>query len=183
MKKPSLNKKSILTIALVGLLVLAGYGNYWINANADKVATWGLRSTAAPQPSASPQAAQVGDQSSQQTGSFFTSYKLERNQVRQEEISYLDAIIQSTDSDSPSIEDALAQKLALTVAMEKETIVEGLLKAKGFADVVVTIQEGSVNVIVKQQELTDAQVAQILEVARTESGEPAENIKVIPSIA
>ncbi len=50
--------------------------------------------------------------------------------------------------------------------------------AKGFEDVAVTFHTGSVNVIVDAAELTDKQVAQILDIVLRETGEEAGNVKV-----
>ena len=64
--------------------------------------------------------------------------------------------------------------------MEKEQTIEDLLKAKGFNDSAVTFHYGSVNVIIDCDELTTEQIAQILDIVRRETGEPAGNIKVSP---
>ena len=63
--------------------------------------------------------------------------------------------------------------------MEKELLIEGLLKAKGFEDAVITISDTAVNVIVKQKDLTKQQVAQVLEIVLREAGDiSAENVKI-----
>ncbi|UKI20029.1 MAG: SpoIIIAH-like family protein [Oscillospiraceae bacterium] len=70
-------------------------------------------------------------------------------------------------------------KLELTDTMEKELLIEGLLKAKGFEDAVITISDTAVNVIVKQKDLTKQQVAQVLEIVLREAGDiSAENVKI-----
>ena len=71
--------------------------------------------------------------------------------------------------------------MALTTAMEKELLVEGLIKAKGFTDCIVTVQNNSVNVVVNNTEaLTSAQASQIMEIVRRETGVAAEDIKILP---
>ena len=58
---------------------------------------------------------------------------------------------------------------------------EGLIKAKGFDDAVVTIGSSYYNVIVKDDgTLGDDQVAQILSVIKSETGASANNVKIIP---
>lgn len=70
-------------------------------------------------------------------------------------------------------------KLELTDTMEKELLIEGLLKAKGFEDAVITISDTAVNVIVKQKDLTKQQVAQVLEIVLREAEDiSAENVKI-----
>ena len=86
---------------------------------------------------------------------------------------YLDEVIAASASDDETLADAQGQKLTLVENMEKEFTVESLIKAKGFEDAAVTFHA------VKADELSDKQVAQILEITKKETGEPAENIKVM----
>ena len=65
--------------------------------------------------------------------------------------------------------------------MEKELILEGLIKAKGFEDAVVTIGSSYYNVIVKDNgTLEDGGANKILSVIQTETGTSANNVKIIP---
>ncbi|MGI6169879.1 MAG: SpoIIIAH-like family protein, partial [Christensenellales bacterium] len=111
---------------------------------------------------------------------FFTSFRSERENSRTQEIAFLDAVINNDATDADTLKEAQQQKIEISKAMEKEVTIEGLVKAKGFTDVVVTIQSGSVNVVVDSEKLEDAQVAQILDIVKTESGASSDNIKVIP---
>ena len=83
-------------------------------------------------------------------------------------------------SDENKRAEAQDQLLQLTQIMEKELGVEGLIKAKGFDDVIVMLQENSVNVVVDKKDLSSEEVAQILDIVRRETGQEAENIKIIP---
>jgi stage III sporulation protein AH len=115
------------------------------------------------------------------SGSFFASFREQRESTRDKEIEYLDSIINDKNADAESKKDAQDQKIEITRQMEQELTVEGLIRAKGFSDAVVTIHSGSVNVVVKAESLTNAQAAQILDIVRRETGESAENIKIIPN--
>jgi hypothetical protein len=44
------------------------------------------------------------------------------------------------------------------------------------------VREGSVNVVVKTNQLTQQQAAQILDIVMAESGEAAANVKIIPAL-
>ena len=113
-------------------------------------------------------------------GTFFEIYRAERDSVRTQEIAYLDAIV-AQGADAETLSDAQRQKLSLINCMELELTVENLVRAKGFREVAVSMHEGSVNVIVGASTLTDEQVAQILDIVLTETGERAENVKVSTS--
>ena len=63
---------------------------------------------------------------------------------------------------------------------QSELIMEGLIKAKGFEDVIVTTSNTNVNVIVKSTELQSSQVAQIVSIVQEQTSKSIDNIKIIP---
>ena len=58
---------------------------------------------------------------------------------------------------------------------------ETLLAARGFDQTLCTVRQGSVNIVVRAQSLTQQQAAQILDIAVSESGEPAANVRIVPA--
>ena len=60
-------------------------------------------------------------------------------------------------------------------------MLEGLIKALGFEDAVVTSTTENINVIVKCGEMTGTQAAQILEIIVTETETNATNVRIIPT--
>lgn len=113
------------------------------------------------------------------SGDYFETFRKDREEVRTLEMEYLDEVIAASASDQETLADAQQQKLALVENMEKEFAIESMVKAKGFEDAAVTFHSGTVNVVVKSTELSDSQVAQILDIVQGQTGESAENIKVI----
>ncbi len=111
---------------------------------------------------------------------YFESFREERESVRALELQYLDEIIATSASDAETLADAEAQKLSVIKNMEAEFTVENLVRAKGFRDAAVTFHSGTVNVVVDADSLSEEQVAQILDIVLRETGETAENVKVIP---
>lgn len=158
----SIRKKTMIIIGMIALLLVTGYLNYRFNTGDKAVQS-------------------IKDDATTETGNFFTDFRSERGKNREQEITYLDSIISNQASNPDAIKEAQNLKLDITKSIEKEGTIEGLLKAKGFADAVVTFHTGSVNVVVKDKELSSAKVAKILDVVIKESGEKAENVKVIPS--
>ena len=102
------------------------------------------------------------------TAGFFASFRSDRDTTREQEIEYLDAIIEQG-ADQETLADAQQQKLDIVDSMEKELTVESLLKAKGFADAAVTLHRGAVNVILSAESLTEEQVAQVLDIVMRET--------------
>ena len=113
------------------------------------------------------------------TENYFEDYKANRQNVRDTEIAYLDSIISNAQSDVDTVKDAQNQKIEIVRSMESELTIEGLLIASGFSDAIVTVHTGSVNVVIKADEISKEQAAKILEIVQDETGEAAQNIKII----
>ena len=116
----------------------------------------------------------------QTTASYFQTYRSDRESTRDQEMLYYDAIIASETSTENAIKSAEESKLALIEQMEQELVVEGLIKAKGFEDCVVTISGENINAVVKASELSSAQVAQIVSILQAQFNVDIDNIKIIP---
>ncbi len=112
------------------------------------------------------------------TSSYFQTYRTTRESTRDQEMLYYDAIISSEASSEDAIKSAEASKLALINLMDKELAVEGLIKAKGFEDCIVSISDIKVNAVVKANELNATQVAQIVSVIQSQISTSIENIKI-----
>jgi len=122
------------------------------------------------------------DDGSIQTGTFFSNYRTERSTTRNEEKLYLDAIIAASEAESEAAVNATNQKMKIIETMEKELLLENLIKTKGFEDVVVTIgtTSNNVNVIVSDSELSKEEVAVIFNIIKSETDVTAEYVKIIP---
>ena len=154
----SKKKKIIILVTMFVLLVVTGYLNIVFNDNST-VVTSGENIT---------------------TGNFFTTYRTDRQSTRDQEIAYYDAIIASTSSSAEAKASAESKKQEIVSNMELELVTEGLIKAKGFEDVVVTSSASCINVVVKSGELTSGEVAQIVSIVQEQSGFDLDNIKIIP---
>lgn len=115
------------------------------------------------------------------TTSYFVSYRNDRETSRDQQMLYLDAIIDNENSTEEAVQNAENQKLKLIAEMEKELAVEGLIKALGFSDCVISIGE-KINVVVDCSELTAGEVAQIKTTVMEQLGVEPKNIVVIPSV-
>ena len=62
---------------------------------------------------------------------------------------YYDSIIHSETASAAAVSSAESKRQELAGFAESELVLEGLIKAKGFEDAVVTISTANVNVIVK----------------------------------
>lgn len=151
--------KIIILSAMVLLLGVTGYLNVVLNNSVSNSTT---------------------NDNSQTTSSYFASYRNDRESTRDQEMLYLDAIISNETSSEVAIKAAEENRLALIKQMDQELVVEGLIKAKGFEDCVVTISTDNVNAVVKAKQLNATEVAKIVAIIQNQLGTDLENIKILP---
>lgn len=102
--------------------------------------------------------------------------KLLKEQTRAKNKETLMEIINSAGITEQQKQEAVNGMVQMTAVAEKETAAEILLEAKGFSDVVVSINGDAVDVVVNALELTDAQRAQIEDIVTRKTDIAAENI-------
>ena len=150
--------KIFVLAGMIALLVVTGVLNIYLNKSAQKANAGTDTVTSA---------------------DFFAAYRTDRTETRNQTIMYLDAIIKDEASSEEAVKKAEDDKLALTSAMDTELVLEGLIKAAGFDDAVVTSSTENVNII-KSASLTSEQVAKVLEIVTAETGKTASNVRIIP---
>lgn len=102
--------------------------------------------------------------------------KLLKEQVRAKNKEALLQIINSDGLSEEQKQEAVNTMVQMTTIAEREAAAEILLEAKGFSDVVVSINDGAVDVVVNALTLTDAQRAQIEDIVKRKTEIGAENI-------
>ena len=117
------------------------------------------------------------------SANFFTQFRSVRTSNRNEEVLYLDSIIETTAAEfEEARQTAMDEKLALVANMELELTLEGLIKAKGFEDVVVVVGAETEQIIVmaKMPELTAENAAIIYNVVYEQAQKAPEKVKIVP---
>ncbi len=89
-------------------------------------------------------------------------------------------IVNSTTLTDEQKQSAVDQMIALTDVAEREAAAEMLLEAKGFTDVVVSITDQAVDVVLNMGDVTDAKRAQIEDIVKRKTNISAENIIITP---
>ena len=106
--------------------------------------------------------------------------KLLKEQTRAKNKEMLMEIINNANLSDEQKQEAVNSMITMTDIAEKETAAEILLEAKGFTDVVVSISDEGVDVVVNTAELTDANRAQIEDIVKRKTGVEGENIVISP---
>lgn len=109
--------------------------------------------------------------------SLLTSYRASKMETRNSMLEMYDSII-STSKDADQILETNAKISDLAGRIESETVLEGMIMASGFEDVVVTNVDDSYTVMVKSNGLTSDDVAKILSILVKETGVSATNVKI-----
>ncbi len=108
--------------------------------------------------------------STDSTGVSMVNIKLNREQTRSKAKEYYLEIINSDDMDEMAVQSATDAYMAMTENMELESEAETVLLAKGFPDVMVTINQDSVDVVVGMESITEEEKAQIEDVVVRKTG-------------
>ncbi len=152
----SKKKKVFILCGMVALLVVTGCLNMFLSKkNADNVPT-----------------------SNYNSASLLSSYRASKLETRNSMLELYDSIIQ-TSTDQEQIKETNAKISELASRMESETVLEGMIMASGYEDVVVTNKDDSYTVMVKTNNLTSDDVAKILGILVKETGVSATNVKVL----
>lgn len=109
---------------------------------------------------------------------YIAGVQLSREQVRARNKETLNEIINNEAIDQAAKQQAIQNLVRMTEVSEKENAAETLLMAKGFADPVVSITDGKVDVVINAAQITDPQRAQIEDIVKRKAEVGAENIVI-----
>ena len=123
----------------------------------------------------------IGEQTVE-VANYFSQYRTERSQSRNEQILQLNQVIESAEDNSETKNQALSMKLKLTKIIEDELLLEKLIKAKGYEDIVVSIglTSENVNVIVRDQDFDQDDAVVIYSILSSEVNATPDKVNIIP---
>ncbi len=114
---------------------------------------------------------------------FFVEYRLQRDRVRGQELEILNDFINNPNTTEAGKARAEEQLLRLVDIMEKELLVENLVKAQGYSDAIFFYKEDRAYLVLKAEGLTESQFAQISEMVTVVTGVHMENVVIIENPA
>ncbi|MBS4536205.1 SpoIIIAH-like family protein [Clostridium sp. D2Q-14] len=121
----------------------------------------------------------ISNEKNIEKSNYFVEYRVERDKMRAELIDRLKEIV-NNEGTSQSVRDS-AQEEIIEVGniTEKELLIEGLVKSKGFEDALVLISDNGARIVINKKELSEKEVMQILEIVTSETDLKAADIKVM----
>ena len=112
--------------------------------------------------------------------SFFVQQRLNREQSRSNERSILNDLINNNNVATEQRAQAADAMLEIQRRIERETAAEAVIKSKGFSEAYVRISDNGVDIIVNKPELTDQDLAQIIDIIKRKTGMNETQIHISP---
>lgn len=171
-----IGKKQIILACLTLILTIAVYMNYALTPTEDDISQNVMNSS-----SDASEQVNYGDAafvSAEGTSDYFAQVRLSRMTSRDEAVETLSMILNGGDLSDEETATYTNESITLSKMSESESKIENLIKAQGFNDCVVYLNDSTANVVVKSEGLEAAQVAQIKDILLTEVTIPAENIRI-----
>lgn len=109
---------------------------------------------------------------------YFAQAKLEREETQDKIAEMTQDILESVEESDTAKTEAVTQAAQLATILEQQTNIESLIKAKGFEDCLVFIQNGECSIVVKDSKLTDEDTLIIKDIATGQTGISIDKIKI-----
>lgn len=113
------------------------------------------------------------------TTDLFVEFRLQREQARSQQLDLLREVLTNPNVDQQSRDEAMSLWLKITEMISAEVDLENLIRAKGFADAVVVLDNGKGTIMVKADSLTKDEVVRIADLAVRVAGLSYEDITVM----
>lgn len=184
-----LHRRQITVVSLLILIGIAGYLNWSFQQEAidpEVAAVYSEVSkklgeaqmvsteTAEASPTAVPESA-IGEKE----GDYFAQARLERDIKRSEAMDLLTKILDSQETDKEARKKAEDEIHLLADFLEKEVMIENLIKAKGYRETVVFMGENLISIAVKSEGLNEIDAAVLQDAAIGVTGYSADSIKIV----
>jgi len=110
---------------------------------------------------------------------FFIEYRCDRERLRSWQFAFLTKIMQDPSLDSAAKKEINGRLMKLNEMAEEELNIENMLKAKGYQEAMVIVQEDYVDVIIRDKALFSADVQAIGEIVVKNTGVNLENVVIL----
>ncbi len=111
---------------------------------------------------------------------YFVQAKLEREQSRASQKDMLTEMINNSNVDEAKKQECADNLLEIQQRIEKETAAEAMIESKGFSEAYVRIDDDTVDVVVNKSELSDTELAQIMDIVTRKTGMKESQVRISP---
>ncbi|MBE3577104.1 MAG: SpoIIIAH-like family protein [Limnochordales bacterium] len=114
------------------------------------------------------------------TGDFFARFRLDRARTRSQQMELYTRMLSDASVDAQAKEEAQKELMVLAAQEEKETAVENLLRARGYDEALVVLDQRGATVVIPDEVMTREKAAQIGELVQRMTGVPLDSISILP---
>lgn len=168
-------KKQLLVGTLVVALGMAVYLNYYFAESPSGL----LDTSGTKQEQSDKHLGEALNVNTAPKNDYFTQARTNREAARAEMAETVKELLSDVKATDEQKAAATAQAVAMTKAIEQENTIESLVKAKGFADCVVYIEDANCSIVVSAESLTVQDTAKISQIVTSQSGILAQNINIV----
>ncbi|GFI61728.1 hypothetical protein IMSAG049_00891 [Clostridiales bacterium] len=111
---------------------------------------------------------------------YFVQAKLDREQARASQKDMLTEMINNTNVDDTKKQQCADNLLEIQQRIEKETAAEAMIESKGFSEVYVRIDDETVDVVVNKSELSETELAQVMDIVTRKTGMKENQVRISP---
>ncbi|MDQ0286549.1 stage III sporulation protein AH [Desulfofundulus luciae] len=111
---------------------------------------------------------------------FFVEYRLDRERTRGQQLELLREIINNPQAAAETRRTAQERLLAISQSMAREVEVENLIRAKGFKDAAVCLDDRGATVVVQAARISPEEATRIAELVSRGAGVPEQDVVIIP---
>ncbi|MCL6639638.1 MAG: SpoIIIAH-like family protein [Firmicutes bacterium] len=110
---------------------------------------------------------------------FFVNYRLDRERARGQRVEWLREVINSSGTGGDVKQKAQEHLLAISRSVQKEVELENLIRARGFKDAAVLVDDRSVTVVVSADSLSTEDNIRIADMVTRSTGVDSHNILIM----
>lgn len=190
----TMGKRQLVLAALVVALGAAVYLNFALSGNTQLPATEAVTSgrelggtllvnASGSALGSTPSGSSAASKSSVKTSTedYFSEAELSRQKARDNAKEQLNDILNNANANDAAKKDAVSQAANIAENILKENSIENLIKAKGFSNCIVSIQNGECSVVVKPKGTAQDDAIIIKDIISGQSGITYDKIKIIES--
>ena len=178
-------KKQVLLATLIVALGVAVYLNYYFSSQQPPTTDVNGRPTSSTSSRNMGDAQFVGNssvvsspESTVDANDYFVQARLSRESAREEALDIVKDMMNDVKATDEIKKQAADKVEAVTKAIEQESKIESLIKAKGFTECLAYVDSGSARLVVQTEGLTAETANQIKDIILEETGLSAENISI-----
>jgi len=114
-----------------------------------------------------------------ETSDFFVNYRLDRERARGQRVEWLREVINSAGSGGETRQKAQEHLLGISQSVQKEVELENLIRARGYKEAAVLVDERSVTVVVAAEAFANEESVRIADMVTRSTGVDSQNILII----